>query len=101
MKIYAIVTKNGTLDEIKEFVNPYKNHTLSKKLVKTKEEWIKKSKFKNFYKIEKCFVSKNQFGFRKFFIFFKKKIVNSNPKINLLRQQSKQLLCKQSNSLLC
>lgn len=75
MKIYAIVTKNGTLDEIKEFVikefvNPYKNHTLSKKLVKTKEEWIKKSKFKNFYKIEKCFVSKNQFGFRKFFIFF-------------------------------
>ena len=70
MKIYAIVTKNGTLDEIKEFVNPYKNHALSKKLVKTKEKWIKNQNLKIFIKLKKCFVSKNQFGFRKFFIFF-------------------------------
>lgn len=77
-KICAIITKNGTLDEIKELIKPYQNHALSKKIVKTKEEWIdeykeeieiklkknaikieklneliKKSKFNKFYEIEK------------------------------------------------
>ena len=77
-KICAIITKNGTLDEIKELNKPYQNHALSKKIVKTKEEWIdeykeeieiklkknaikieklneliKKSKFNKFYEIEK------------------------------------------------
>ena len=69
-KICAIITKNGTLEEIKELVDPYQNHALSKKIVKTKEEWIdeykknaikieklneliKKSKFNKFYEIEK------------------------------------------------
>ena len=78
MKICAIVTKNGTLEEIKKLVDPYQNRVLSKKIVKTKEEWIdeykeeieiklkknaikieklneliKKSKFNKFYEIEK------------------------------------------------
>lgn len=77
-KICAIITKNGTLEEIKKLVDPYQNHALSKKIVKTKEEWIdeykeeieiklkknaikieqlneliKKSKFNKFYEIEK------------------------------------------------
>ena len=77
-KICAIVTKNGTLDEIKELIKPYQKQTLSKKIIKTKEEWIneykeeiaiklkknamkieklnkliKTSKFKDFYEIEK------------------------------------------------
>lgn len=77
-KICAIITKNGTLEEIKELVDPYQNRALSKKIVKTKEEWIdeykeeieiklkknaikieklngliKKSKFNKFYEIEK------------------------------------------------
>ena len=39
-KICAIITKNGTLKEIKELVDPYQNRALSKKIVKTKEEWI-------------------------------------------------------------
>ena len=77
-KICAIITKNGTLDEIKKLVDPYQNRALSKKIVKTKEEWIneykeeieiklkknaikieqlneliKKSKFNKFYEIEK------------------------------------------------
>lgn len=77
-KICAIITKNGTLDEIKELIKPYQNYALSKKIVKTKEEWIdeykeeieiklkknaikieklneliKKSKFNKFYEIEK------------------------------------------------
>lgn len=77
-KICAIITKNGTLDEIKELVNPYQKQTLSKKIIKTKEEWIneykeeieiklkkntmkieklnkliKTSRFKDFYEIEK------------------------------------------------
>ena len=77
-KICAIITKNGTLDEIKELIKPYQNRALSKKIVKTKEEWIneykeeieiklkknaikieklneliKKSKFNKFYEIEK------------------------------------------------
>lgn len=77
-KICAIVTKNGTLEEIKKLVDPYQNRALSKKIVKTKEEWIdeykeeieiklkknaikieqlneliKKSKFNKFYEIEK------------------------------------------------
>lgn len=77
-KICAIITKNGTLEEIKKLVDPYQNRVLSKKIVKTKEEWIdeykeeieiklkknaikieklneliKKSKFNKFYEIEK------------------------------------------------
>lgn len=77
-KICAIITKNGTLDEIKELIKPYQNHALSKKIVKTKEEWINEykeeiaiklkknamkieklkklietSRFKDFYEIEK------------------------------------------------
>ena len=77
-KICAIITKNGTLEEIKELVDLYQNRALSKKIVKTKEEWIneykeeieiklkknaikieklneliKKSKFNKFYEIEK------------------------------------------------
>lgn len=77
-KICAIITKNGTLEEIKKLIDPYQNHALSKKIVKTKEEWIdeykeeigiklkknaikieqlneliKKSKFNKFYEIEK------------------------------------------------
>lgn len=77
-KICAIITKNGTLEEIKKLVNPYQNRALSKKIVKTKEEWINEykeeiaiklkknamkieklnklietSRFKDFYEIEK------------------------------------------------
>ena len=60
MKICAIVTKNGTLEEIKKLVDPYQNRALSKKIVKTKEEWINEYKEeieiklkKNAIKIEK------------------------------------------------
>lgn len=59
-KICAIITKNGTLEEIKKLVDPYQNHALSKKIVKTKEEWIDEYKEeiaiklkKNAMKIEK------------------------------------------------
>lgn len=78
MKICAIVTKNGTLDEIKTLVDPYQFCFASTRLLKSKDEWIndykeeittklnrniakikslnkliKKSKFKEFYEIEK------------------------------------------------
>lgn len=77
-KICAIVTKNGTLEEIKKLVDLYQWRFASKRLLKTKDEWIneykeeittkinrnttkieslnkliKKSKFKEFYEIEK------------------------------------------------
>ena len=81
MKIYAIVTKNGTLDKIKEFVNPYKNHALSEKLVKTKEKWIKKSKFKNFYKIEKNVLFLKINSDLGNFLFFLKKSSTQIPKL--------------------
>ena len=84
-KICAIITKNGTLDEIKKLVDPYQNHALSKKIVKTKEEWIDEYKEeieiklkKNAIKIEqlnelikksKKWFIKNQFRFRGCFKF--------------------------------
>ena len=77
-KICAIITKNGTLEEIKKLINPYEYCFTSKRLLKSKDEWIndykeeittklnrnttkikslnkliKKSKFKEFYEIEK------------------------------------------------
>lgn len=120
-KICAIITKNGTLEEIKELVDPYQNRALSKKIVKTKEEWIneykeeittkldrnitkiksldkliKKSKFKEFYEIEKNDLLKINSDLENFL-----NIVNNNEELVIkeMRIKTKDFVDKNGNIL--
>lgn len=121
MKICAIITKNGTLDEIKKLVDPYQWRFASKRLLKSKDEWIndykekittkldrnitkiksldkliKKSKFKEFYEIEKNDLLKINSDLENFL-----NIVNSNEELVIkeMRIKTKDFVDKNGNIL--
>lgn len=121
MKICAIVTKNGTLDEIKTLVDPYQWRFASKRLLKSKDEWIndykekitkkldgnitkiksldklmKKSRFKEFYEMEKNDLLKINSDLEKVL-----NIVNNNEElvINEMRIKTKDFVDENGNIL--